>query len=154
MEYIGDIIVGTASVITMTIAVYIAWQQHRTDVKQYRLAALERRYCVYDSIVRLCAAIVANGQPCKDDMDRFESHISQATFLFDGNVEEYLSRMRNKGHELLNINETNDEQSKDNERDASIRKQELFKWFKEQYGLGDGSNGAKEFFLPYLRIEK
>jgi hypothetical protein len=75
------------------LGVYIAWQQWHTNRNQLRLALHKERFEVYEATAQFIALVVDKGIT-QDGMRDFVLNTRKARFLFNEEVEKYLTRLR------------------------------------------------------------
>jgi ABC-type nickel/cobalt efflux system permease component RcnA len=80
-------------VVIAFLGVYIAWQQWRTNRNQLRLALHKERFEVYEAATQFIAHVVDEGIT-QAGMRDFVLNTRKARFLFNEEVEKYLTRLR------------------------------------------------------------
>ena len=83
------LLVPTIGVVTA----YIAWQQHKTNSRQLRLALFSRRLEVFNGAMKLIAAVIRNANVQMNDLYDFLRDTREHVFLFGSDIEQYLSEL-------------------------------------------------------------
>lgn len=133
------------------IAIYIAWQQHKTNKNTYRLALYDRRFKVYEGLKKILIIATSKGDVPLDAVSQFEADTSEAVFLFDSDVLQYVKTVRHRAIDLRAANDQLHEQDLPvgEERSRMARhKSELLAWFMKQF------KEATETFQSYLRFRE
>ena len=97
--------------LTPTLAVfgaYIAWRQHKISQNQFRLALLERRLKVFDSVNDLIRKVVADGKVELSDLQEFWLGTSQRNFLFPPDIGAYLDELSRKASDVYSLKDATD----------------------------------------------
>lgn len=133
--------------VTVFIALYIAWQQLRTNKQALKLKIYDKRFYVYKEFQKIFKVISANAKPSMDDMQQFRKSVSEADFLFGPEIRKHIDEICNRGRTLearhqklqpISVGEERKKMVKENEKD--------FEWFEEQ------PNVANKNFKKYLGI--
>ena len=74
------------SVVTALIALYIAYQQWKTNRDKVKLELYDRRYKIYDATRKFVSSAVRNGDLSNEDFSDFYSILPEARFLFQEDV--------------------------------------------------------------------
>jgi hypothetical protein len=82
------------------IAVYIAWQQWRVNVRKSEFDRYERRLRVYQAVIAFLSCVHGNFKPEISDLDKFSSATAEADFLFKPEISAYLLEIVNRGLKL------------------------------------------------------
>jgi hypothetical protein len=78
------------------IALYIAYQQYRTNRDKLRLDLYDRRFDLYGALVDLCTSVASSGAPGSPEFRGFLQARHKTQFLFDPEVAAYLEKTRQK----------------------------------------------------------
>jgi hypothetical protein len=133
-----------AALLTPTIgclAVYIAWQQHKTNKNQFRLALLDRRAKVFNATGELIGRILRRGKVYNEDLMQFLYDTRENEFLFGPDIAAYLHELYGKASDIYSLEDAVDEEPK-KQRIAAL------KWFS---GQGDE---AKKNFGKYMAFRE
>lgn len=129
MPAIGEGVLRVFSaLLTPTIAVvaaYIAWQQHKTNKNQLRLALFDRRLKVFNSAGKLIATILREARIEWRELGEFRSETNESDFLFGPDITNYLNELYTKAirvHALVTAQ---------NPENAAEQTQ-VFTWFEAQ----------------------
>ncbi len=133
------------------IAIYIAWQQHKTKKDTFRLALYDRRLKVYERLKNILIIATSKGDVPLDAVDQYQIDTAEAVFLFDSDVSQYVDTVRKHAIDLRAASDRLYEQNLpvgDERKQVVQQKSELVKWFMEQ------SKEATEIFQKYLRFSE
>jgi len=135
---IGTLMVGFA-------VVCIAWQQWQVAHAKLRLDLFDRRYKVYDATRAFLSVIVANENFDNSQLFTFYAGISDAGFLFDAAVVDYLEQIKTRAIDMRLKNKLLGNLSNDDERAhlAQAETEQLL-WLSEQLKV------MGKVFTPYL----
>lgn len=138
LQFILTFIVGL-------IAAYIAWLQWKLAHNKLRLDLFDRRYKVYDATRRFLIAIDSEADFSNTQLFNFTAETSDAIFLFNSDVIDYLELIKNRSIEMR-LKEKNSISMQDgNERSRLIEENaELLLWLSEEI------KNMKSVFSPYL----
>jgi hypothetical protein len=126
--------------------VVIAALQWRVADNKLRLDLFERRYKVYDATRNFVASIMREGTVTESQLTDFNVGTSDAKFLFEPDVPEYLAEIRKQAlhlrttRELLERRQTSDD---DLARLAQAENDDIL-W------LGEQITAMTKVFAPYL----
>jgi hypothetical protein len=112
-----------AALLTPVIAcvtAYIAWQQHKTNQNQFRLALFERRIKVFNFTGDLIAAVLTQGRVGNDDLNKFLWETRESGFLFGPVVSAYLHELYEKASDVYALEGAVDEAPKEKRRAALL----------------------------------
>jgi hypothetical protein len=135
------------------VAVYIAWQQWKTNQQKLVLDRYDRRLRVYEEVKKILSIIIRDGNVSVEELLRFRTAVSEADFLFGPEIPEYIDTLYKHGVTLArSTSEYRDyTQSKpegyDHQKVVSSMHEEL-NWLTEQFVP------AKKLFQKYLDISK
>lgn len=137
------------SVVTALIALYIAFQQWKTNRDKVKLDLYDRRYKIYDETRRFIASAVRNGDLTNDDFSKFYSVLPEARFLFQEDVYCYMQELINKGASLHanSMIASGNSQSPNFERAVDVSG-DIVNWYSQQH------DRLQAIFKPYLSFEK
>jgi hypothetical protein len=139
-----------AAIATILIAgfvAYIAWQQWRVAKHKLRLDLFDRRYKVFEATRKFLVDIARESTFSNKQLFMFHAGTSDAKFLFDDAVADYLEEIRKRASMMRAQREIYTPLPVGDERTASIQiETDHFSWLADQ--LMD-SNIAK-IFTPYL----
>ncbi|MFW8602539.1 hypothetical protein ACOHYD_13805 [Desulfobacterota bacterium M19] len=136
------------------IALYIAYQQHKTNQQRLRHETYERRLHVYKAVQKHLSIILRDGQSTYQECAEFYSEASEAAFLFDKTVIAKIDEIYEKSIDIVGLQEqlyppdgtqglpVGEERSR-----VAKEKGDLFKWHANQLGK------SKDFFAEKLGIK-
>jgi hypothetical protein len=153
MEAIKEYTIVTAAltpIIGLT-TVYIAIQQYKAARRKLKLDLYDRRYKVYEALMRFLKEVVVSGGDVIIAQRQFLIDTNESAFLFGKEVNSYLELIlqgcRNKW--LYDYRLSKRDLPADYERlKMADEEAELIKWLSEQL------NQAKEIFGKYISLEK
>ena len=90
---IATLIVGLA-------VVFIAWQQWKVSHAKLRLDLFDRRYKVYEATRKFLAGILSEATFSDSQLFTFYAGTSDAEFLFDSEVVDYLAQIRKRAIDM------------------------------------------------------
>jgi len=93
------LLVPTIGVVTA----YIAWQQHKTNSRQLRLALFSRRLEVFNGAMKLIAAVIRNASVQMNNLYDFLRDTREHVFLFGSDIEQYLSELYKEAAKLHSL---------------------------------------------------
>lgn len=139
------------------IAVYIAYQQWRTNKQKLKLDLYERRLFIYKETMKTIGQIIQNGKANYPDLNNFLFVSSEADFLFGTEIYSYIKEIFDHG---CNLTVWKD-QLQDNtmigvvpagydHKKVSEGIHKEIKWFLSQLQ----SDRAKNMFMKYLDNSK
>lgn len=100
VEQIVDIAKALLTPIIAIIAVYIAWQQWKTNQQKLNLERYDRRLHVYEEIRKILSIILRDAKANTDDLLKFRTSVSEADFLFGPEISEYIDEIYKHGLSL------------------------------------------------------
>lgn len=135
------------------VALYIAWQQWKTNERKAILDRYERRLRIYQRVVEMLHFICSRFNPEINDLLKFIADTAEAGFLFGSEISEYLDEIYTRG---VTLNSAKFEYRDftqpvpvgyDHQKvvDAMTEQE---KWFVAQFPI------AKEKFRKYLDISQ
>ena len=135
------------------IALYIAWQQLKTNQRQAVLDRYERRLRIYQRVVEMLRFICSKFNPEIHDLIKFSADTAEADFLFGSEISEYIDEIYSRGIDLNTANfEYRDFAQPvpvgyDHQKIVDAMSEQK-KWFVAQFSM------AKEKFRKYLDISR
>jgi uncharacterized ubiquitin-like protein YukD len=133
------------------VALYIAWQQWKTNQHKLVMDQYDRRLRIYEEVRKILSIVLRDANVSMDDLLRFRTSVSEADFLFGTEIVEYIDDIYRRGLDLNHwASEYRDNtQVKPAGYDHKIvvdGKHRQLSWFKEQF------EPAKQRFKKYLDI--
>ncbi len=153
MPTLQDLIELSKALLTPTIAaiaVYIAYQQHVTARQRLRLDLYERRLSVYKQLMILLTAILREADVSRDDLSEFVAGTSEAAFLFDDDVGNYLEEIYKKAVTIMKTRTLMESQKIATEEHVALsdKHDEALNWLLEQVEL------STAVFAPFMKFAK
>lgn len=133
------------------ITVYIAYQQWLVNRQKLRLELYDRRLRIYEEIKKIISIITRDAKPTTDDLLKFRISVSEADFLFDSDIPEYIDEIYKRGLNLWRCHEEYrditmpETENYDHKKVVSEMTEEL-EWLVHQY------EPAKLKFKKYLSM--
>jgi hypothetical protein len=147
-EQVVKVLTGLVSVfsalltpVIAVVAVYIAWQQYKTNKNQFRLALFDRRSKVFNSTGELIATVLRLARVEKADLTKFLWETRESEFLFGSDIAAYLHELYGKASDVYSLEAATDEEPRKH-RVATLL------WFS---GQGDE---AKKKFGKYMAFRE
>jgi len=136
------------------IAVYIAYQQWKTNKLKVRYELYERRLAVFNAAMKLIAIVIQAGNPEQTQLLDFRAETNESYFLFGRDIYEYLDEMHKKARQLRSIKLKLDRLEKSHAVDEKERSQlidedsKVFEWFTNQFEV------SRQKFSKYLELQE
>lgn len=138
LEFIEEykpIIEFTAAALTPTIAIialYIAWQQWRTNRARTKIELFEKRIELYQQIADFMGSVLTTPTVEQDKESLFLTNTRTALFLFDSHVTSFVNDIFDKAGRLHCL-QTMEKTLKGDKLDANLKHQDEIKhWFKQE----------------------
>lgn len=129
----------------------IAWQQMLIARTRLQFDLYDRRYKIFQAARNLLACFVRDGNLSYEEIAEFVLGISDAVFLFDDKMADYLSEMHKRGIDMQIATRKLSEELESSERDKILDdKHEQEMWFARILDSDD----ITERFKPYLRLQQ
>lgn len=133
-------------------AVYIGYQQWRTNRDKLRLELFERRLQVYETTSSILVAMYLKCEISSTELASFLKATNKSQFLFDKDVNDYLAERTTMAMKLAAISITSSENvvATEAQKTSAMEKKpspSLSTLNQEQYKL-------EELFAPYLHFKK
>jgi hypothetical protein len=150
-QYVQCWVQPLAALLTPTIAlvaVYIAWQQWRTNRNKLKFELFERRYAFYEAAKELIGKIVGSGKATDNDTYQYLVKVKGARFIVGDKVADYLEETLYRKVTLLTAlhSELEGVTDQDERRKNVQRQREVKEWIQAQYDVLD------KLFKPLLRL--
>lgn len=134
-----DVLSALLTPVIALLAIYIAYQQYKINKQRLRHETYENRVKISKAVNKFISQITANGQTNYTNCHEFYSEASEAAFLFDSSIMEYIDKLYEKAIDLIELQEklypSDGSQGLEvgQERsDVAAKKSLLFKWFAKQ----------------------
>jgi hypothetical protein len=149
-----DVLSALLTPIIALLAIYIAYQQYKISEHRLRHEIYEKRVKIYMAVNKFISQITANGQTNFTNCHEFYSEASEAAFLFDSSIMEYIDQLYGKAIVLIELQEKlypSDESQGlevgEERSNVASQKAVLFKWFAKQL------TESKELFTKKIGIK-
>lgn len=135
------------------VATYIAWQQWKTNKQKLILDRYDRRLKVYEEVVQILSIIIQTSRAKFEDLIKFRRAVSEADFLFEPEIMQYIDEIYKRGIQLEYWNKQYRDSTQpipegyDHQKVCDSMHAE-FTWFSVQF------EPAKQKFKKYLDISK
>lgn len=148
-----QILQGLLTPVIAGIAVYIAWQQWKTNERKFVLDRYDRRLRVYQNVVAVLLLVQRDFKPEIMDLQKFRSDTAEADFLFEPEIPAYLDEIFERGVSLWSANFEYRDFTQPippgyDHKEVTTRMHEQKVWFTQQYGA------AKQKFKKYLDVSR
>jgi hypothetical protein len=84
---------GLLTPVIGVIALYIAWQQWKTNERKFVLDRYERRLKIYQHVVEMLRLVCSKFNPEIRDLLKFSSDTAEGVFLFGPEIPEYIDEI-------------------------------------------------------------
>ncbi len=137
---------GLLTPLIALVAVYIAWQQWRTNQLKVTLDRYDRRFRIYEEVVQFLRIVVKNATVATNDIVNFRNATSEADFFLAPKSPNIIDEIHKRGIELhtLRAEEEANKARGLQKINASIATE--LKWLSSQF------HPAKSMFKNYLDI--
>ena len=92
-----DWLVALLTPVIAAIAVYIAYQQWRTNRRKLALDLYDRRLRIYQATVEYISAVLSNLHPTLEVILKFRRSTAEVDFLFGQDIKKYLDELFEHG---------------------------------------------------------
>lgn len=133
------------------VSVYIAYQQWKTNKRKLHLDRYKRRLRVYEEVKKILSMITRDANASMDDLLKFRASVSEADFLFNNEISEYIDEIYDHGLSLRHWNQEFRDYTQEMP-DGYDHKKVVDEMHKELKWLVDQFGPAKEKFKKYLDI--
>lgn len=137
MDEILRIFQGLLTPVIGIIALYIAWQQAKTNRDKLNLDRYEKRLKIYKEVVRFIQIGCTKANYNADELMNFKPNVSEADFLFGEEISNYIDELQKRAVNLSVWNEEYRDYSQpkpegyDHQEVVSEKHKEL-KWISSQ----------------------
>src|SRR6267142_3338994 len=97
IEQIAEISKALLTPVIAVVALYIAWQQWKTNQQKLVLDRYDRRLRVYEEVKKILSIIIRDAKASVQDLLRFRTAVSEADFLFGPEIPEYIDTIYKRG---------------------------------------------------------
>ncbi|MFZ2752356.1 MAG: hypothetical protein WAZ48_02810 [Lysobacteraceae bacterium] len=104
MKSFIEIMTAFMTPLIASIAVFIAWQQWKTNALKVKTDVYDRRFRVYDETVKLLNIIARDANISIEDISKFSAATSEAVFLFKEDIPSYIEMIRTRSISLYSAN--------------------------------------------------
>ena len=151
--FIIDVFSALLTPVIAGVAVYIAWQQWKTNRQRLNLDRYDRRLHIYEEVIRILSLISRDAGASFDDLVKFRISVSEADFLFGPEIRKYINEIYRRGLNLARCNEEYKDRDQVRPENYDHKKvvEEMhieLRWLIEQF------EPARDKFKKYLDISK
>ncbi|MFK7848529.1 MAG: hypothetical protein AB8G77_24795, partial [Rhodothermales bacterium] len=86
------------------IAIYVAWQQWRTNRQKLKLDLFDKRFAIFQSTRTFLSTVLRDGRVNREDLEKFRMGILDSVFLLDQGTSDYLWGLRSIGSKAIMYN--------------------------------------------------
>ena len=104
IELAIDILKALLTPTIAVVAVYIAYQQWKTNQQKLIWARYDRRLHVYEEVRRILSIITRDADVSYDELLEFRTSVSEADFLFGPEIMDYIDTLYKRGVKLHSWN--------------------------------------------------
>ncbi len=146
-----DILQALLTPVIAIVAIYIAYQQLQTNRQKLTLEMYEKRLHIYEEVKKILSIVLRDAKVSTDDLLKFRTSVSEADFLFEPEIIEYIDEIYKRGLKLNLWNEKYCGRSQEkpegyNHQKICDEKDKELSWLTEQF------EPAKEKFKKYLTL--
>jgi hypothetical protein len=146
---VAEIFKGFLTPLIAIVAVFIAFQQWKTNQQKLNLDLYDRRMRIYEEVKKILFIIEKDATASKEDLWRFYSSVSDADFLFEAEISKYINEIYKRGFALHIWNEKYRDYTQNvpagyNHDEVVKGKDTELSWLIEQF------EPAKDKFKKYL----
>jgi hypothetical protein len=87
------------------LALYIAYQQFRTNKQRLLFETYEKRLAIYNAVQDYLSLVLRDAKTDLNKISDFRQNTSQAVFLFDSSVQNKIDEIFKKSHEMRELEE-------------------------------------------------
>ena len=128
-----DILSGLAILLIGFLGLYIAWRQWKTAAYRFKLDLFEKRFVIYEAIIDFIISIRGGGKVLDEQLSIFKDKTLPARFLFNDEIAEYISEIREKAIDVQTYSAESDGMPQGGDRIDTLRKSsEARKWLYKQ----------------------
>ena len=128
-----DILQGLLVPVIALLGAYIAWQQWNTNRHRLEHELFDRRFTLYEEVVKLFGNVLRRGSTKGVNILEFIEATKSAKFVFNPEVSKFLDQAILKFSDLETIEAELEGMAKGEERSALIRKRcEVRDWFHDE----------------------
>ena len=152
-DQVLKILSGLLTPLIAIITLYIAWQQYMINKRKYKLDLYEKRLQIYGEVKKMLGTVMANATVSDINLMEFITSTSEADFLFDQEITNYIKNIYSHGINLWNLNRQYLDSSQLRPKDYNHQKivdgcHNELEWFTNQVDI------AKELFRKYLILSR
>jgi hypothetical protein len=131
------------------VGAWIAWQQMQISRAKLKGDLYDRRYKIYEATRDILSHTLVHAAMSNDSFREFSLRTEEATFLFRGDVVEFLKSIRTNASSLLVFGDTLRQGglNEDQRRDYAHRKAKALEKLNEEI------ERMQAVFRPYLRLD-
>ena len=152
MDEIIQFLKAALTPVTAVVACWVALRQYQAKKLVLNLARYDKRFKVYQALKDFIADVIDNPKISPDAVRRFDIATNEASFLFEDDICDYLTLVRQRsqavGHLSLEIEEDLSANREMNEKRSQLvrQNQESLSWFFDQF------SSSKKKFERYLSV--
>ena len=142
---------GLLTPVIAAVAVYIAWQQWKTNQEKLNLDRYDRRLRVYEEVRKILSIVMRDAYASTDDLLKFRTSVSEADFLFGPEVMKHIDEIYEHGLALWRWKQeyrdyTQEKPSGYDHKKVVDEMHKELEWMTNQF------EPAKQLFKKYLNV--
>jgi hypothetical protein len=128
------------------LGVYIAYQQYQVNLRKFNLDLFEKRYAIFDALKKVMYQVTREAAIENIHINEYKTNISDARFLFNSDVTDYLQEVLNKSAELHMHQARLRTAEGTAKTDIIDQEHQVILWFAEEI------NNFQSPFFPYMAM--
>lgn len=130
------------------IAIYVAWQQWRTNRQKLKLDLFDKRFAIFQSTRTFLSTVLRDGRVNREDLEKFRMGILDSVFLLDQGTSDYLWGLRSIGSKAIMYNTQLEGVPVGEKRNELVDNEH-----REVEKLMDALGDLQEKFKPFLKLD-
>ena len=129
------------------LGIYIAIRQWLTNKNKLKLELFDKRYRVFENIMKFIASILSSGRVEEGAAIHFLRDTKVVAFLFDNKIKKLTDEMYTKANKLAALTRTEKTITEDKLHENLEEQDKIKQWFQEQL------DGIDNVFKKYLKLK-
>ena len=128
-------------VILTVFAIYIAFQQYKTNRRKLKFDLFDKRFTIFDATKKFMQGVINRSSFDKENQAEFHRQIKGAQFVFGNDIKEYLDIVWSNFVDLETWSQD------ENTSEHAKERHETMKWFVQEL------NNIDEKFTRYMKLK-